>query len=298
MPVIECVPNFSEGRNKEHVMAIVDAAASMQGVKVADFNMDGDHNRSVLTLIGTPEAIVAAALAASEQAVALIDMRQQRGAHPRIGAVDVVPFIPLQNASMQDAVNAAHRFGRKFAERTGVPVYFYGEAALVPERKVLADIRRGEYESLAGRLSDPAGRPDAGPARFNPRTGATSVGARKPLVAFNVNLDTDSVEAARAIARAIRYSSGGLDHVQAIGIRLADRGIVQVSTNLTDCEATPIVVVFEAIQKQAEALGVDILESELVGLMPKAALAGTTAEYCRIRDFSDDRLIEYHLRDA
>ncbi len=295
MAIIECVPNFSEGRDRRVVHAIAEAAGGIPGVKVVDWTLDPDHNRSVLTIIGEKDHVISAALAASERALDLIDMRTHSGVHPRIGAVDVVPFIPLKGASMETAVQSAHTFGRKLAGRRGVPVYFYGEAAQSPDRKRLANIRKGGYESLPERLTDPSRRPDEGPVSFNPAAGATAVGARKPLVAFNVDLESDNLEIARTIARTIRQSSGGFDHVQAIGIALESRGIVQVSMNLTDCDRTPIIAVYERIKEEARKLGVEILESELIGLMPKSALAGTTAEYCRIRDFSDERFIEYYL---
>ncbi|MCK9229352.1 MAG: glutamate formimidoyltransferase [Syntrophales bacterium] len=295
MPTIECVPNFSEGRRREILEEIVGAASKEQGVRIADFSLDPDHNRSVLTLIGEPDPLVSAVLAASERALELIDMRTHRGVHPRIGSVDVVPFIPLLNASMQEAVTAAHRFGREFARRNNVPVYFYGEAARTPERRLLATIRRGGYEHVRLRLADQAWQPDEGPPRFDPARGATAVGARKPLVAFNINLDTNDLAIARDIARTIRHSSGGLPHVQAIGIPLASRAIVQVSMNLMDCEITPLITVYDKVREEAENRGVAVIESELIGLMPESALAGTTAEYLKICNFRDDCVIECHL---
>lgn len=295
MATIECVPNFSEGRRRETLMAIVDAVSEAGDVRIIDFSMDADHNRSVLTLIGEPDPLVSAVLAASERALELIDMRRQQGVHPRIGAVDVVPFVPLMDASMEDAIEAAHRFGREFSRRNNMPVYFYGEAARLPQRKRLAAIRRGEYEHLPLRLADQAWQPDEGPFRFNPARGATAVGARKPLVAFNINLDTDDLTVARDIARTIRHSSGGLPHVQAIGIVLASRGIVQVSMNLTDCEITPLVIVYERVREEAAHRGVTVLESELIGLMPQSALAGTTADYLQMCNFRSECIIESHF---
>ena len=295
MKIIECIPNFSEGRDQDKVNQIVEAVSSIRGVKVLDFSMDRDHNRSVVTFIGTPEAVERGAIAACSRAVELINMRQQRGVHPRIGAVDVVPFVPLKGASMDDAVETAHRFGQSFAKRSNVPVYFYGEAALRPVRKILSVIRRGQYEQLSDKLTDLAWRPDAGPTVFNARSGATAVGARKPLIAFNVNLNTGDLFIAKEIAKSIRYTSGGLEHVQAIGVPLRSRNIVQVSMNLTDFEVTPVCKVFDLIKGKAQQCGVDILESELIGLIPQAALEGTTAEYLRICDFCDERIIETHI---
>ncbi|MCK4534640.1 MAG: glutamate formimidoyltransferase, partial [Syntrophobacterales bacterium] len=296
MKIIECIPNFSEGKNPGIVEAIVDAAARTEGVKVLDFSMDRDHNRSVLTFIGSPEATLRGAIAACDRAAELIDMRRHSGAHPRIGAVDVVPFVPLESADMSDAVEIAHRFGHIFGRKNNVPVYFYGEAALDQERKKLTDIRRGQYEGLRDKISDPAWAPDISPdeSGFNPGLGATAVGARKPLIAFNINLNSNDIALARDIARSIRYSSGGLRHVQAIGVLLESRNIAQVSMNLTDYEATSISTVFDAVRRKAGEHGAEILESELIGLIPRAALEGTTADHLKLLDFSEKRIIENH----
>ncbi|HPQ44266.1 MAG TPA: glutamate formimidoyltransferase [Syntrophales bacterium] len=294
MKLIECIPNFSEGRNPGTIEAIADAAAQIKGVKVLNFSMDSDHNRSVLTFIGSPETVLNGARAACDIAAQLIDMRGHRGCHPRIGAIDVVPFVPLEGAQMADAVETAHRFGYAFARSHDVPVYFYGEAALSRERKRLADIRRGQYEALGDKIDTHAWRPDAGPARVNPRLGATAVGARKPLIAFNINLDSNNIKLAREIAKSIRHSSGGLEHVQAIGVLLESRDIAQVSMNLTDYEKTSIGTVFDAVSKKAAEHGVDILESELIGLLPRAALDGITPDQIKLFDFCEERIIECH----
>jgi glutamate formiminotransferase len=297
MKIIECIPNFSEGRNRSVVEAIADAAAAVDGIKVLDCSMDGDHNRSVLTFIGSPEAVEAAAALACDKAVQLIDMCTHTGIHPRIGAVDVVPFVPLQGAVIQDAVTLAHRFGKAFAERNKIPVYFYGAASLTPERRALSAIRSGQYEALRRKVSDPSWRPDAGPADFNARCGATAVGARKPLVAFNVNLKSCDIRAAQDIARSIRQSSGGLPHVQALGLHLKSRNIVQISMNLTDFETTSLCKVFDVIKEKTAACGIDVLESELIGLIPEAALEGVTAEYLQICNFCKEKIIEHHMRN-
>lgn len=296
MKIIECIPNFSEGRDKGIVEAIAGVAARVEGVKVLDFSMDSDHNRSVLTFIGSPEASLRGAIAACDRAAELIDMRMHRGVHPRIGAVDVVPFVPLVDANMSDAVKIAHRFGRTFAREHDVPIYFYGEAALEPEKKKLADIRRGQYEGLRDKMNDPAWAPDISPdgSVFNPRLGATTVGARKPLIAFNINLNSNDIELARDIARSIRHSSGGFKHVQALGMLLESKNIAQVSMNLADYEVTSIRTVFDAVRKKADEHGVDILESELIGLIPGAALEGVTADDLKLLDFSEKRIIESH----
>jgi glutamate formiminotransferase len=233
--------------------------------------------------------------AACEKALELIDMRTQCGVHPCIGAVDVVPFVPLQGATMADAVVIAHRFGRSFGEKHNVPVFFYGEASLNPERKILSSIRKGQYEGLEEKLQDPSWKPDAGPVHFNPQCGATSVGARKPLIAFNINLDSNNLTIAREIAKEIRESSGGLKNVQAIGIPLESREIVQVSMNLTDYEVTSVKTVFDAVRKKAEVSGIVVLESELIGLIPRAAIKDTTAEYLILTDFGPEKILDNHF---
>lgn len=295
MKLIECVPNFSEGRNQQTVAALVQAANKIPGVKLLNASADPDHNRCVLTLMAPPERVIAGVMAVAEEALRRIDMRRHEGIHPRIGAVDVVPFVPLGKASMAEAVAVAHRFGREFAQKTGVPVFFYGEAALKPERRQLPDVRRGGYEGLVAKMNDPNWYPDAGEAVFDDRWGATVVGARIPLVAFNVNLDSTDLTLAREIACAVRESNGGFPSVKAIGLYLASKNKVQVSMNLTDYRKTSIRTVFDFIEKKARARGVDIIKSELIGLLPRDALVDTTPEYLKLIDFSLDRIIESHF---
>ena len=294
MKILECVPNFSEGKDKDTINNIVEALRRVSGVKILDFSMDKDHNRSVITFIGMPEDVERGASAACDRALELIDMRKHKGVHPRNGAVDVVPFVPIKGMDMNEAVEVAHRFGRAFAERNNVPVYFYGEAALNPSRKKLPFIRKGGYEALKDRISDPLWLPDAGPAIFDPRSGATTVGARNPLIAFNINLDTDNIDVAGKIAKSIRQSSGGLKHVQAMGVLLKSRNIAQVSMNLTNYKETSIRKVFDTVKEKVAEYGIDILESELIGLLPRDALEGATADYLRLCDFSEERIIETH----
>jgi len=295
MKIIECVPNFSEGRKREKIDGITAALSAVEGVRLLDVCVDADHNRTVLTFIGAPEDMEKGAVAVCERAIDLIDMREHRGVHPRIGAVDVVPFVPLKGATMKDAVDVAHRFGRIFGERNKIPVYFYGEAALDPLRRELPDIRKGGYEGLKARINDPLWVPDAGPAHFNPQGGATAVGAREPLIAFNINLATDDLQAAKIIARSIRQSSGGLRHVKAIGVPLRSRNIVQVSMNLTNYKATSLRTVFDEVKKRSSSHGISVLESELVGLIPEEALKGVTAEYLQLSNFRAECIIETHL---
>jgi glutamate formiminotransferase / 5-formyltetrahydrofolate cyclo-ligase len=290
------VPNFSEGCDQKKINAIARVFESFPGVRLVDFSGDTDHNRSVYTFLGKADDVLEAALAAAGKALELIDMRKQAGVHPRLGAVDVVPFIPLSTSKMKDAVAVAHRFGQQLYERFGVPVYFYGEAALVPERNELANVRRGGYEALEKKMSILEDAPDIGKPLFNERSGATAVGARLPLVAYNINLDTDDLRLAQKIASQIREKNGGLKHVRAIGVILKSRGIAQVSMNLTNYKETPLKPIYDLVKMLAIDRGVDILETELIGLIPKAAFAGTKPKYLKLKDFDDSRLLETHIK--
>ncbi|HOD36463.1 MAG TPA: glutamate formimidoyltransferase [Syntrophales bacterium] len=295
MKVLECVPNFSEGSDDKVLSSIADALASVEGVRLLDVCRDPDHNRTVFTFVGRPGAVEDGAAAACDRALGAIDMCRHRGVHPRIGAVDVVPFVPISGLGMKDAVEAARRFGKAFAERNGVPVYFYGEAALRTDRKDLSHIRRGGYESLERKLSDPQWAPDAGPALFDPCKGATAVGAREPLIAYNINLRTDDLNIAKRIAGEIRQSGGGLRSVKAIGVPLKSRGIVQVSMNLTNFRETSIKEVFDIVTEKAGRQDVEVLESEIVGLVPAGAVKGVTPGDLKLINFSDSLIIENHL---
>jgi glutamate formiminotransferase len=295
MKILECVPNFSEGQDNKKIDAIARVLQGVAGVRLLDICTDADHNRTVFTFVGSPEDIEKGAAAACDKALEVIDMREQQGVHPRIGAVDVVPFIPLKNAVMADAVGTAHRFGRAFAERNSLPVYFYGEAALVEERRELPHIRKGGYEALQKRMEDPRWVPDAGSHNLNERSGATAVGARDFLVAYNINLVSANLDVARKIAETVRFSSGGMKHVKAIGVLLKSRQIAQVSMNLTNFRETPVKEVFDRVKAEAARLGVQVLESELIGLIPEEALKDVTPQYLMLRDFSEDRIIERHV---
>jgi len=296
MKILECVPNFSEGRDKEKLDAIARVLKNSPGVSLADYSGDADHNRCVFTFLGAPHDVVEAALAAAGKALELIDMRRQSGVHPRLGAVDVVPFIPLGQALMHDAVAAAHMFGRRLYEQYRVPVYFYGRAALAGRPRELADVRRGGYEGLADKMAQPEGRPDEGRPSFDPRHGATAVGAREPLVAYNINLDTGDLSLAKQIAAQIREMNGGLKNVRALGLLLESRKIAQVSVNLTNTRETPLKVVYDEVQKRATAGGVGILESELIGLAPQSAFVGTEPQSLKLVNFTEDRILENHLK--
>jgi glutamate formiminotransferase / 5-formyltetrahydrofolate cyclo-ligase len=295
MALIECIPNLSEGRRPELVKAIADAVAAVSGVRLLDYSSDASHNRSVFTLAGDGPSLEGAVLSLFERAVALIDLRQHQGAHPRLGAVDVVPFVPIADVTMEDCVALARRVAETVASRFGVPVYLYEEAAATPARRNLEDIRRGEFEGLAEKMARPEWRPDFGPAAPHPSAGASVIGARMPLIAYNINLATDRLDVARRIATAIRFSSGGFRFVKAMGLRLEDRNVVQVSMNLTNYEKTPIFRVFELVKREAARHGVGVLESEIVGLVPSAALVGAAEYYLQLEGFSPDQLLERRI---
>ena len=296
MPIIECIPNVSEGRRPEIVARIAAAIAAVPGVRLLDHSSDPSHNRSVFTFAGDAAPVKAAVLAIYEQALESIDLRQHSGEHPRLGAVDVVPFVPIEGVTMDACVALAKEVGREVADRFGVPVYLYEEASANPARKNLEDIRRGEFEGLTAKMASPGWTPDFGPAGPHPAAGASVIGARMPLIAYNINLNTDRVDVAKKIAAAIRHSSGGFRFVKAAGFELKDRGIVQVSMNLTNYEKTPIFRVFETVKREAERYGVSILESEIVGLIPAAALNATAEYYLQIAGFKSDQVLENKLR--
>ena len=293
--LVECVPNVSEGRKPEVIAALGQAAASVREVRLLDIHSDHDHHRSVFTLAGPPQPLAEAAFRLAESAVRLIDMEAHKGVHPRIGAVDVLPFIPLGTTPMQVCVDLARTVGRRLGDELGIAVYFYGEAALRAERRLLVEIRRGEYEELRGTIaSDPARWPDAGPRRIG-SAGATAVGARGPLVAFNMNLRTGNVGVARAIAAAVRASSGGLPGVQALGLPTSRPKIVQVSMNLTDLATTPPHVAALAVRAEAERRCVELAESELVGLMPLEATLWASAGILGLPTLGASQIIELAL---
>ncbi len=294
--LIECVPNFSEGRRPEVIEQICRAISQIDGVTLLDRSRDEAHNRSVVTFAGSAEQVVRAATAAVGRALELIDMEQHVGAHPRIGAVDVIPFVPLGTTRIEECIDLARRFGEQIAQRFEIPVYLYGEAALRPERHRLADVRRGEYESLREELGiNPARDPDFGPSRLHPRGGAVAVGARKPLIAFNVNLATDDLALAKKIAHAIRESSGGLPGVQAMAVLLDEPRLAQVSMNLVDWQRTGIVTVVREIRRMAREAGTDIDHCELIGLAPTGALLDVAADALGLRDFTADQALELRL---
>lgn len=297
MALVECVPNVSEGRRPDVVTAIADAVSAVEGVRLLDRSSDAAHNRSVITFAGGAPAVQRAVMSLFAVALELIDLRHHSGAHPRLGAVDVVPFVPIRGATMTECVELARQTGAEVAATFGLPVYLYEEAATTPARRNLADIRRGEFEGLSAKVASPEWLPDYGPPRPHPTAGATVIGARAPLIAFNVNLATDRLDIAKAIASAVRFSSGGLPCVKALGIPLPDRGIVQVSMNLTDFTQTPILRAFDAVKAEADRRGVVVRDSEIVGLVPEAALPPTPERSLQLAGFSGDQILERRLAE-
>jgi glutamate formiminotransferase len=296
MALIECIPNVSEGRREEVVARLAAAVREARGVRLLDVSTDPSHNRSVFTFVGEPEAVEQAVLALFERAVADIDLRSHRGEHPRMGAVDVVPFVPIEGVTMAECVALAKQAGATIAARFHVPVYLYEEASANPLRKNLEDIRRGEFEGLAAKMASTQWAPDFGDPAPHPTAGASAVGARMALIAYNINLATDRLDVAKKIAAGIRHSSGGYRYVKAAGFKLEDRGVVQVSMNLTNYEKTPIFRVFETVKREAARYGVTVLESEIVGLVPSAALNAAAEFYLQLEGFKPDQVLENKLR--
>jgi glutamate formiminotransferase len=294
MRILQCVPNFSEGRDPNFLRE-VKAVLAQYPVKLLDVSMSKDYNRADATFLGVPEAVEAAAMAVASRALERIDMRTHKGSHPRMGAVDVVPFVPLRGMSMAEAVEIARRFGRALAAKHQVPVFFYEEACTTEARRSLSDIRKGEYEGMARKLQDPAWTVDAGPQTLNEKSGVTAVGARMPLIALNVNLHTQDVEIAKKIANAVRHVGGGLRFVRAIGLRLEDRGTAQVSLNLLNYHKTPVYRALELIKIEAARYGVLVKDCELVGMVPIEALEDVVSYYLQIPGFKSKQIIEYHL---
>ncbi len=296
-PLVECVPNISEGRNREVVDAIV-SAVSAERCRLIDLSLDPDHNRTVITLVGEPDALADSLLELVARAVERIDLRTHQGAHPRMGAVDVIPFIPVRGVSMADCVALSRRIGEAIAARFGIPVYLYEESASTEERRSLAAIREGQFERFPDKIKDPRWRPDFGLPVIHPTAGVTAVGAREFLIAFNVNLATSDLGIAKRIASAVRFSSGGLRYVKALGFDLPERGIVQVSMNLTCFRKTPILRVFDLVRQEATRHGVLVHSSEIVGLVPREALYSTAACALQLEGFSPRSVLEERIEEA
>jgi glutamate formiminotransferase len=293
--LVECVPNFSEGRNAHIIQKILTPFFKTPGVKLLDYSSDKDHNRTVVTIMGEPSAVKKAILEVTGIAIENIDLRKHQGAHPRMGAIDVVPFIPLRDYSMQDAVILARETAQAMAEQYDLPVFLYEKAATAPVRENLANIRKGEFEGLKEKMLQPEWKPDFGPDKPHPRAGASAVGARMPLIAFNINLHTSNLDIANQIARCIRHISGGLRYCKAMGVELKEKGMVQVSINMTDYTKTSLYRVFEMVKFEARRYGVAIAGSEIIGLIPMQALLDAAVYYMQIEDFGLDQVIEYRM---
>ncbi len=294
--IIECVPNFSEGRDKakiDEILKVIEAT----GVQVLDAEMNPDHNRAVLTFIGEPEQVVEAAFQAAKKAAALIDLTKHKGEHPRIGATDVIPFIPISDISTEECVELARRLGKRIAEELEIPVYLYESAATRPDRENLANIRKGEFEGLSKEIeTNPERYPDFGKPKIHPTAGATVVGVRFPLIAYNINLNTNDVSIAKSIAKAIRFKDGGFRYAKALGFELREEGLSQVSINMTNYLATPLYRVFEMVKLEAQRYGVSVKESEIVGLVPEKALIDAAQYYLQLNRFNESQILEHHLR--
>ena len=292
---MECVPNFSEGINMETVAQIIAPFISTEGVKLLDYSSDRDHNRTVVTVMGEPQGVKKAMIEAAGIAIREIDLRHHKGEHPRMGAVDVVPFIPIQNITMDEAVQLAKETAAEMASRNELPIFLYEKAATQPSRENLANIRKGEFEGMGEKLLLPEWKPDFGPDSIHPSAGVTAVGARMPLVAYNINLNTDNLEIANQIARNIRHISGGFRYCKAMGVVLKERNIVQVSINMTDFTKTALYRVFETVRFEARRYGVEIVGSEIIGLAPMAALVDAAVYYLRLEDFRMEQIIEQRM---
>ena len=293
---VECVPNFSEGRDKETVDKIAYSISSVPGIKILDVEMDPDHNRSVITFVGNKNSIQEGAFRGARAAAELIDLTKHEGEHPRMGALDVLPFVPLQGATMQDCIEIASSVGERISRQLKIPVYLYEEAARKPERKRLENVRKGQFEGLREAIaSDDSRFPDFGPRAVHPTAGAVAVGARMPLIAFNINLKSKDLEAAKDIAKKVRTSGGGLKHLKALGFNLHDKGMVQVSMNLTNYTVTPISRVFDEVKKEAEERGIEVAEGEIIGLIPLDAVCDITARFLRLEQFSSNQILERRI---
>jgi glutamate formiminotransferase len=297
--IVECVPNFSEGRNGETIARLIEAVEAVEGALVLGTHIDADHNRSVITFVAPPEKVVEAALRVVARASELIDLNAHAGQHPRMGACDVLPFIPVRGLSVEECVALAHRAGERIWGELQIPVYFYESAALRAERRNLADVRRGGFELLREKIATlPERAPDVGEARIHPTAGACIVGVRPLLIAYNVTLDTKDISIARQIARRIRERDGGLLHLKALGFELETRGVVQVSMNLTSYERTNLHQAFEAVRREAAKLGVEVIASEIVGLVPQAALFAAAAHFLQLENYSPDLVLENRIAAA
>ncbi|MDR1765771.1 MAG: glutamate formimidoyltransferase [Lachnospiraceae bacterium] len=294
-PLMECVPNYSEGRDLVKIEKILDVFRGKDGVKLLDYSSDSNHNRTVVTVVGEPGALGDAVVESVGRALELIDMTKHEGQHPRMGAVDVIPFIPIRGCTMADADSIARETARRAAGRFGQPFFLYEESASAPHRKNLADIRKGQFEGMAAKMADPAWKPDFGPGSVHPTGGVTAIGARPPLIAFNVNLDTDRLDVAVNIAKAVRHIGGGLRCCKAMGVILEERGVAQVSINMTDYTQTAVYRIFEMVKMEARRYGAGVLGCEIVGLVPMQALLDCAAYYLQLEGFDGTQVLENRM---
>ncbi len=292
--IVECIPNFSEGRDKEKIEAIVNVFRGVEGVKLLDYSSDADHNRSVVTVVGEPEALEKAIINMAEKVYENIDMSAHTGAHPRMGALDVVPFVPIDGITMEECVEIANRVGK---ERFNIPVYLYEKAATASHRENLATVRKGQYEGFFEKIKEDKWAPDYGPKEVNVKGGCVAIAARQPLVAFNVNLGTDNLQIADTIAKTVRHLGGGLRFAKAMGVMLEDRNIAQVSMNLVNYEKTAVYRAFEMVKMEAKRYGVPVVGSEVIGLVPMAALINSAEYYLQIENFSMDQILERRISE-
>ena len=295
--IIQCVPNFSEGRDKKVIEEIVEEIRKLEEVKLLDYSMDKDHNRSVVTFIGEPKEVIKAAFNAAKKASELIDMRNHKGEHPRMGATDVIPLIPISEVTMDECVELSKELGKKIGEELGISVYLYEKSAKDPSRENLAHVRRGQYEGMKEKLNQEDWSPDFGPKELNEKAGVTAVGARMPLVAFNVNLDTDDLSIAKKIAKSVRASGGGFRYCKALGIEIKERNIVQISMNMVDYTKTPLFRTFDFIEREAKRYGVNVIGSEIIGLLPMAAMIDTADYYLRVENFDHNQILERRMME-
>lgn len=294
--LMECVPNFSEGRDEAIVEQIIDEVRKIEGITILDYSSDKDHNRTVLTMIGSPEQVKEAAINSAKKAAELIDMTKHEGAHPRMGATDVIPFTPVSNVTIAECVEIAKEVGAEMGS-WGIPIYLYEDAASTPARKNLADVRKGQYEGFFDKIKGEEWKPDFGPQEMNAKSGCTAVGARVPLVAFNINLDTSDVEVASKIAKKVRHLGGGLRFVKAIGLKLEERNQTQVSMNLVNYEKSSVYQAFEMVKMEARRYGVNVVGTEVIGTVPMKSLLDVAEYYLQVENFSIDQILEKRLLD-
>ncbi len=290
--IVECIPNFSEGRDKKVIEKILDAVRGREGVKLLDYSSDSDHNRTVVTMIGAPEKLEEAIIDLAKRVYENIDMTLHQGGHPRMGALDVVPFVPVSEVTMEECIEIANRVGKQIGEKFNIPVYLYEDASKSAGRQNLAVVRKGEYEGFFKKIQETEWAPDYGPKEVNIKGGCVAVSARVPLVAYNVNLGTDNLEIAEKIAKSVRHIGGGLRFVKAMGVKLEDRNIVQVSMNLVNYEKTAVYRAFEMVKMEAKRYGVPVVGSEVIGLVPMEALIKSAEYYLQIENFSMNQILE------